>query len=185
MPNFEYCCIKHSCSLVQSTTIGLKDSYHSLASPVRVKQNLCTFATSGKLCVSIQSFVLNNWASASSSGLPANSGLKYNQFNCGIWLITWTGGASGCAELGTCAGGSCGCIGSGMWAGRDCGCTGSGTWAGGLGGCTGSGMCAGGAGARGTCGVEEVGFIILLKCYTIWNGAMWHGGWLRPKSRLA
>ena len=69
LPNFEYCCLKHSCIPVQSTSIGLKVSYHNPASPVRVKQNLCTFASSGKLCVSIQSVVLNKCSITTSSGL--------------------------------------------------------------------------------------------------------------------
>ena len=80
--------------------MGLRDSYHSLASPVRVKQNLCTFASCGKLWVSIQSLVLNKCATVSSSGLLENSGLKYDQLNCG-----------------TCNGGFCGCIGLGWFAG--------------------------------------------------------------------
>ena len=73
---------------VQSTTIGLNDLYHNLASLVRVKQNLCTFATSGKLWVSIQPIVLKRWASASSSGLP--------EFNWGCTGFgTWAGGDGG------------------------------------------------------------------------------------------
>ena len=60
---------------------------------------------SGKSCVSIQSFVLSKWASASSSGLPANLGLKWDQFNCGL------GGAPGTREAlgrnGLCGGGFC------------------------------------------------------------------------------
>ena len=116
--------------------MGLKVSYHKLALPVRVKQNFCTFATYEKLCVSIQSFVLNRGATASSSGLPENSGLKWDQFNCGIW----TEGAGGNIGLGTCAEGFCGC-------------TGFGTCTGGFCGCTGSGMCAGGSGAGGSCGL--------------------------------
>ena len=79
-----------------------------------VKQNLCTFASSGKLCGSIQSLVLNKCAITSSSGLPENSGLKYDHLNCGI-----------------CAGGACGCIGLGGFSGE-------------LGGCFGLGTCAGG-----------------------------------------
>ena len=39
---------------------------------------------------------------ASSSDLPENSGLKYNQLNCG----TWNGGFCGCIGLGEFAGGS-------------------------------------------------------------------------------
>ena len=99
LPNFEYCCLKCCCNPVQSTSNGLKILYHNLTSPVRVKQNLCTFAASRKFCVSIQSFVLNKWASTSSSGLPENSVLKYDQFNCGIW----TERACGNIGLGTCA----------------------------------------------------------------------------------
>ena len=76
LPNFEYCCLKHVCSAFQSISMGFRDSYHSLASPIRVKQNLLTFVSSGKLYVSIQSFVFNRCAMASSSALPENSGLK-------------------------------------------------------------------------------------------------------------
>ena len=66
---------------------------------------LCTFATSGKLWVSLQSFVLKRWASASSSGLPENSGLKYDQFNCGCTGFgTWVRGAGGCTGFSTWAG---------------------------------------------------------------------------------
>ena len=137
LPNFEYCCLKCSGNPIQSTIIGLNDSYHNPVSLVRVKQNLCTFATSVKLCVSIQSFVLNKWASTSSSGLPENSGLKYDQFNCGcIWLGIWAGGAGGNIGLDMCVGWFCGCIGSSTWTGGACGCTGPGTWAGGLSGGT-------------------------------------------------
>ena len=46
--------------------------------------------------MSIQSFVLRRCASTSSSGLLANSGLKWDQFNCGIGP-GWTGGTPGCA----------------------------------------------------------------------------------------
>ena len=94
--------LKHSCNPVQSTTTGLNDSYHNLTSLVRVKQNLCTFATPRKLCVSIQSFVLNRCASTSSSGFPENSGLKYDHFNCVCTgLGIWAGEAGGNAGLGT------------------------------------------------------------------------------------
>ena len=152
LPNFEYCCLKHSCNHIQSTTIGLNDSYHNQASTVRVKQNLWTFATSGKLCVSNQSFVLNKWASASSSGWPENSGLKYVQFNCGCTVFgIWAGGAGGNAGFGKWAGGLCGCIGAGTCAGGVCCCIGSGTWAGMAGGETGSGTSAGGSGTGSYC----------------------------------
>ena len=56
-------------------------------------------------CVSIQSFVLRRCASASSSGLLVNSGLKCYQFNCGIWAgwigyvgIGCAGGTDSCTE---------------------------------------------------------------------------------------
>ena len=54
----------------------------------------------------------------SSSGLPENSGLKYDQLNCGI-----------------CPGGACGCIGLGGFAGGLGGCIGA--CSGGFGGCSG------------------------------------------------
>ena len=37
--------------------------------------------------MSIQSFILSKCASASPSGLPASLGLKWDQFNCGLWGI--------------------------------------------------------------------------------------------------
>ena len=88
--------------------MGLRVPYHNLASPVTVKQNLCTFTSSGKLCVSIQSFVLSKCAITSSSGLPENSGLKYYLLNCGIC----TGGACDCIGLVGFSGGLGGCIGA-------------------------------------------------------------------------
>ena len=75
---------------------------------MRVKENLCTFASSGKLCVSIQSFILNKCAIVCSSGLPKNCGLKYDQLNCGIY----TGGVCGCIGLGGFSGQLGGCIGA-------------------------------------------------------------------------
>ena len=75
--------------------VGLSDSYHNLASPIKVKQNLCTFMLSRKSCVSIQSLILSKWASASSSGLPANLGLKWDQFNCALCGAPGTRGALG------------------------------------------------------------------------------------------
>ena len=84
LPNFEYCCLNLSCSPSQFTAMDLSDSYHSLASPTSVKQKLWTLTPSGKVCMSIQSFVLRRCASASSSGLPENSGLKCYQFKCGM-----------------------------------------------------------------------------------------------------
>ena len=40
------------------------------------------------------SLVLRRWASASSSGFPANTGLKYDQFNC-CGLAIGSGGFAG------------------------------------------------------------------------------------------
>ena len=62
--------------------------------------------------MSIQLLVLRRCASASLSGLPANSGLKCDQFNCGIgagWIgcagraIGYAGGTggAGCTTVGT------------------------------------------------------------------------------------
>ena len=106
MPILEYCCLNWFCKLIQSTFIGLSDSYHNLASPTNVKQKHWT--------VSIQSFILKRCASASSSGLHVNSGLKCDQFNCGTcagWIgcvgIGYIGGTGGCT------GGTGGTIGSG------------------------------------------------------------------------
>ena len=55
---------------------------------------------SGKAWVSIQSLVLRRYASTSLSGLPVNSGLKWDQFNWGIGA-GWIG----------CAGETIGCVG--------------------------------------------------------------------------
>ena len=49
--------------------------------------------------MSIQSFILSRWASASSSGLLAYSGLKWDQFNCGLCGTSGTIGASGIKGL--------------------------------------------------------------------------------------
>ena len=89
LPILEYCCLNKFCRLTQSAFIGLSDSYHKLASPIKVKQNLCTLTWSRKSWVSIQSFALSKCASPSLSGLPTNSGLKWDQFN---WAF---GGAPG------------------------------------------------------------------------------------------
>ena len=76
-----YCCQNWFCRPNQSTFIGLRDSYHNLASPTNVKQNLWTFTPSGNACLSIQSFIVSKCTSAS-SGFPENSGLKCDLFNC-------------------------------------------------------------------------------------------------------
>ena len=98
LPNLEYCCLKLSCRPAQSNCCCwvFNISYHNLASPKRVKQNLLTLWSLGKSCVVIQSFFLSKCASTSSSGFPEKSGLKWDQFNwlfaigmgrlSGIWL---------------------------------------------------------------------------------------------------
>ena len=95
--------------------MGLKDSYYNLASPTNVKQNPCTLTPSRNWWVSIQSFVLSKCASASFSDLPANSGLKCDQFNCGICCIcymgtSWSWATGGCTAC-------CGCCGACGWIG--------------------------------------------------------------------
>ena len=103
LPILEYCWLNTFCKLSHSAFISLSDSYHNLAYPTKVKQNLCTLTLSGKSCVSIQSFVLSKWASTSSSGLPANLGLKWDQFNCGLWGASRAKCALG--KNGLCGGG--------------------------------------------------------------------------------
>ena len=71
---------------------------HSLASPSRVRQNLWTFTSSLKLWAFTQSLECSKCASASSSGFPENSGLKFDQF---IWIChcpaaSWFGCCSNC-----------------------------------------------------------------------------------------
>ena len=79
------------CKPCQSLFIGLRDSYHNLASPNNVRQNLWNFTPSWNWCVFIQLFILSRCASASSSGFPENSGLKDDQFKCGIFCTCCTG----------------------------------------------------------------------------------------------
>ena len=74
------------------------------------------------MCVSIQSLVLNTCVIVSSSSLPENSGLKYDQLNCGIC----GGGAYAYIGLGGFAGEFGGCIGLGTCTGRPYGCSGFG-----------------------------------------------------------
>ena len=73
---------------------------------------------------------------ASSSGLPENSGLKYNQLNFG----TWNGGFCGCIGSGGFVGGSGGGFGrfGGRFGGIGGGFGGIGGGFGGLGGLSGS-----------------------------------------------
>ena len=80
LPIFKYCHLTLFCNAGQSLSKGANDSYHSLASPISVMQKHLTFSPSGKLCASIQSLVLRRWDSASSSGLPENSGFLPIQF---------------------------------------------------------------------------------------------------------
>ena len=105
LPILEYCCLNMCCNSSQSVFISLSDSYHNLASPTKVKQNLCTFKWSWKSCVSTQSLVLSRCASASSSSLPAYLGLKWDQFNCGLWGTP--GAIGGLGRNGLCWGGFC------------------------------------------------------------------------------
>ena len=51
------------------------------------------------MCVSIQLFVLSKHALVSSSGLPAYSGLKWDQVNCGLCDTSGTTGALGIKGL--------------------------------------------------------------------------------------
>ena len=97
---FEYSCLNWFCKPCQSTLIGLKDSYHNLASPINVRQNLWTLIPSWNWCVFIQLLVLSKWASASSSCFPGNSGLKYDQFKCGIHRCTGCWGVWGAEGAG-------------------------------------------------------------------------------------
>ena len=129
-PISEYCCQNCVCKPFQSKVIGLSDSYHNLASPNKVKQNLWTLPPSGNAWVSIQSFVLRRCASTSLSGFPANLGSKWDQFNCDIVLGCTCGTDS-------CAGGTWGCVG------------GAGCCTGGAGGTAGGAWAAEGAGGAG------------------------------------
>ena len=95
LPIFEYYCLNKFCKPCQSTLMGVKDSYHNLASPTNVKQNLWTFIPPRRLCVVIQSLVQSKWTSAS-SGFPENSGLKCDQFKCTSCCVCWVGCAGYC-----------------------------------------------------------------------------------------
>ena len=75
------------------------DWYHDLTSPARVRENLCTLWSTAKLWVSIQSIALGICVPGSCSGLPENSGLKYDQFiamDAGGTTCGSTGGITGC-----------------------------------------------------------------------------------------
>ena len=120
MPILEYCGQNWFCNPFQSKFIGLSDSHHSLASPTYVKQKWWTLTPSGKTWGSIQSLVIRRCASAFSSGLPMNSSLKCDQFNCGIgaWIVCAGGALSCVGGAGSCMGGAedtTGCITGGGW----------------------------------------------------------------------
>ena len=109
LPILEYCCLEVFCKPNQSMFTSLSDLYHNLASPVKVKQNLCTLIWSWNLYVSIQLFVLRRWASASLSGLLEYSGLKWDQFNggiCGAGRCSASGDWGAFGTIGICALGS-------------------------------------------------------------------------------
>ena len=83
LPNFEYLCLNKFCNCAHVVSPkGSKEWYHNLASPNNVRQNLCTLISSSKWGASIQSFECSRYASASSSGFPENSGLKFDQLRC-------------------------------------------------------------------------------------------------------
>ena len=82
LPTFEYLCLSKFCNSGQFTFIGSRDWNHNLASPNNVRQNLWTFTPSTKWWAFIKSFEQSRCASASSSGFPENSGLKFDQFMC-------------------------------------------------------------------------------------------------------
>ena len=84
LPILEYCCQNKFCNPCQSTFIASNEWYHNLASLNRVMQNLWTSTPSTKWCAVILLLVQSRWASASSSGFPENSGLKWDQFRSTI-----------------------------------------------------------------------------------------------------
>ena len=110
LPIFQYCCQNRNCKPCQCTFIGSKDSYHNLASPTNVRQNLWTLIFSWKWCMLIQLLVLSKWTSASSSGFPENFGLKCYQFKWTICCACCAGCVSCCPYCVGCAGccGACG-----------------------------------------------------------------------------
>ena len=107
LPNFEYLCLNKICNCAHVVSPkGSKEWYHNLASPNSVRQNLCTFMPASKWWASIQSFEHKRCASASSSGFPENSGLKFDQLRCMCLCLTaswWWGYSCPCLWLGTAA----------------------------------------------------------------------------------
>ena len=111
LPILDYCCLNWAFRPSQSTAMGLSDSYHNLTSPTNVRQNHWTLTPFWSAWLSTQSFVLRSWASASSLGLPVNSGLKCDQFICGN-RHGCAGGTIGCyGGVGGTTGGGCGACG--------------------------------------------------------------------------
>ena len=101
LPNFEYLCLNKFCNWSHvASPKGSRDWYHNLVSPNSKRQNLCTFISSSKQWAFIQSFECNKCASASSSGFPENSGLKFDQFKCRCL----------CLAASWCWGWSCPCL---------------------------------------------------------------------------
>ena len=97
LPSFEYLCLNKFCNCAHVVSPkGSKEWYHNLASPNSVRQNLCTLMSCSKQWASIQSFEHCRWASASSSGFPENSGLKFDQLRCMCLCLTasWCWGCS-------------------------------------------------------------------------------------------
>ena len=105
LPIFEYCYLNKFCKPCQSMLMGVKNSYHNLASN-NVRQNHWTLIPSRKWCVFIQLSVWSKWASTSSSGFPDKSGLKWDQFKHTTCCVC-------CPCLVDCAG-CCTCCG-GIW----------------------------------------------------------------------
>ena len=124
LPTLEYCSLNKFCIPIQSTFIGSDEWYHNLASPNSVKQNLWTWTPSTKWCAVIQSLLLGRWASASSSGFPENSGLKWDQFKCTICLPCFAGGVGcSCCCCWACCLAHAGAEGGGSGAGTLCTCS--------------------------------------------------------------
>ena len=105
LPILEYCCLNKFCNPCQSTLIASNEWYHNLAYPNSVNQNLWTLTPSIKWCTFIQLLEWTRCTSASSSGFPEKSGLKWDQFKCTIYCPS-------CWVVGVCVKGarlSCWC----------------------------------------------------------------------------
>ena len=90
------------CKPCQSALMDVKDSYHNLASPTNVKQNLWTLKPSRKWCAVNLLLVQSEWVSASDSGFPENSGFKCDQFKS----TTCCPQCAGCVGCCACCSGS-------------------------------------------------------------------------------